>query len=54
MDKHLKELYNVSMGLLLKDTQNKYFFTQKEYEQNRAKIGIIHNAKDKLEEKLKV
>ena len=51
MDKHLKELYNVSMGLLLKD---KYFFTQKEFEKNRAKIGIIHNAKDKLEEKLKL
>jgi len=54
MDKHLKELYNVSMGLLLKDTQNKYFFTQKEYEHNKVKIGIIHNAKDKLEQKLKV
>ena len=47
-------LYNISMKLLLKDTKNKSFFTQEEYNKNRGIIDIMNGHKNNIDAYIKL
>lgn len=52
--KELKEIYNITMGLLMKiEASNNRFFTQAEYEKNRGIISVIKIDFDKIEQMIK-
>lgn len=53
-NKELKEIYNITMGLLMKmEASNNRFFSQAEYEKNRGIISIIKINFNKIQQIIK-
>jgi len=52
MDKDLHELCSIPIKMLLANTENKQFFTQKEFEDNYGVLMIIAANRSSIEKKL--